>query len=90
MIVTRYKTGGKMGDLCHSAQQMQRFRKAFSEEVMRCVASHVVSMPCVALVVVVDKVTLTHRTMDVTGIIPIIPAPVRRNSSYRASCLGHP
>ena len=72
MIVTSHKAGARMGDLCHSSQQMQRFRKAFHKEVMDCLSNHVGSTPCVALVV--DKVTIMHRTMDITGIITIIPA----------------
>ena len=63
--------GANMGDLCHSATQMQRFRGAFAGVILDAVTKHVERAPCVALVA--DKVTIHRRTVDVTGIITLIP-----------------
>ncbi|XP_043231410.1 uncharacterized protein LOC122386354 isoform X2 [Amphibalanus amphitrite] len=64
-------TGSKMGDLCHSGPQMQRFRHAFSDVVLDHVARYVERMPCVGIVA--DKVTVQHRTVDITGILTLVP-----------------
>ena len=71
LVVINHLNGAKMGDLCHSAMQMQKYRKAFSDEVLRCVADHITNSPCVALVA--DKVTVMHRTIDITAIITVVP-----------------
>ena len=50
---------------------MARFRDAFSEVVLDAVARHVEEAPCVSLIA--DKVTVNGRTIDITGIITIVP-----------------
>ena len=70
-IVLCNMTGSGMGDLCHSSAQMHRFRDAFCDVILDGVARHVDRMPCVSLVA--DKVTVQHRTIDVRGIITIVP-----------------
>ena len=71
LIVLQHENGLDMGDKCHSGMQMPRFRDSFYEVIMSAVAHHVKEAPCVSMIA--DKVTVNHRTLDVTGIMTIIP-----------------
>ena len=87
MVFTNHLNGARVGDICHSATQMQRYRKAFCDEVLNSVANHIAYSPCVALVA--DKVTVMHRTIDITAMITLVPhAPPE--SLIQAFILGAP
>ena len=58
MVVTSHKAGARMGDLCHSSQEMQMYRKGFHKEAMAFLSNHVGSTLRAALIM--DKVTIGH------------------------------
>ena len=71
LIVMQNLNGLNMGDLCHSGSQMKRFRDAFSDVVLDALADHVKAAPCVSWIA--DKVTVNGRTLDITGLLTLVP-----------------
>ena len=71
LIVMQHINGLNVGGLCHSGSQMNRFRDAFASVILDSVARHVQETPCVSWIA--DKVTVNGRTLDITGLITLVP-----------------
>lgn len=71
LVVLQHLNGLNMGSMGHSIAQMPRFRSATYEALMEELKAHVDRQPCVSLIA--DKVTVNHRTVDITGIISVVP-----------------
>ena len=70
-IVTQSKNGADMGSLNHSRALMPAARVAFHDVIIRKLKDHVAKQPCLS--VLVDKVTVNRRTVDVTAILVVVP-----------------
>ena len=72
LIVLQHINGLDMGSTGHSVNLIAGFRTATHEVLMEQLRLHVTTQPCVALMA--DKVTVNHRTIDITALTSIVPA----------------
>ena len=72
LIVLQHINGLDMGRTGHSSTQIARFRAATHEVLVEQLREHIASQPCVALMA--DKVTVNHRTIDITAVMSVVPA----------------
>ncbi|XP_043189268.1 uncharacterized protein LOC122375015 isoform X2 [Amphibalanus amphitrite] len=71
MITLQDINGLNMGNIGHSFMQMNRFRREFFLEVLELLTRHISRTACVA--VMADKVTVKHRTIDITAVMAVVP-----------------
>ena len=71
MVLMQHVHGHNMGDIGHSSMQMNRFRREFCLELLALLTRHIAKTGCVA--VMADKVTVKHRTIDITAVTAVVP-----------------
>ena len=87
LIVLQHLNDAAMGNINHSRMVMDSARSAFAESTLAKVKEHVNDQPCVA--VLVDKVTVARRTVDVTAILTLVPE-AEPNHLFQSFVVGAP
>ena len=70
-ILTQRNNGADMGNINHSKALMPAARLAFHDVIIKKLKEYVATQPCLS--VLVDKVTINRRTVDITAVLVVVP-----------------